>query len=292
MPTSKKRVPNTGSNKLFAVVICILAAVAVAGVLLFSFTRTQQGRMAVTDTLPVSRYEVLRFSPVNPYIVLRPTADGRYIDLISRNLVGVRRINLTFTYNAKGVDQGVVERIDLEKGATSSAKRIYLGSCSESTGIRRCYDHIGVSQGTVSAVLDKMQDEQNQEVRVEFRLLDLKKEEGNLASLDENVRVTITKGVVPARIIAAPLTGLPSPIPDATVIGQPYAVLAATDVALAGTVSFRLPPTVKTQSVTLFQWDETRSSWKPLPSTLADGVVSATIDRLGIYAATTTTPSP
>lgn len=55
----------------------------------------------------------------------------------------------------------------------------------------RCYDHRDVTQGTVSAVLDKMQDERNREIKEEFKLLDAKKEDGKLISLDKNVEIMV-----------------------------------------------------------------------------------------------------
>lgn len=271
-----------------AIIIFITAALAVSLTLLLSKREVLTKSSSKNSEQPVmeQRYEPVRFDISNPFIILKPSEDARNIDLTANNLSGIKRINVTFTYNSKGVEQGVVERIDLEKEASQTAKRIYLGSCSESTGIRRCYDHTDVTNGAVSAVLDKMQDERNQEIKSDFKLMELKKEEGKLTSLDSNVQVTVTKGLQAMYVIAAALTGLPQEIPGASVIGQPYAFLPAKDISLTeAQVKFRLPPTSDSQGAVIYTWDFGLKKWKALPTTAEGNNLSANTKTLGIFTA-------
>src|SRR3989344_1488533 len=110
------------------------------------------GKEAVEVEEDHARYEMVSFAPENPFVTLTPTNDGRNITVSAENFGFVESVDVELTYFSGNVQQGVFDRIELkdEKGE----KQIYLGSCSESTGVRRCYDHKNVEKGAVNATYD------------------------------------------------------------------------------------------------------------------------------------------
>lgn len=288
MPTSKKNLPKTVPLVVIIGALVLLLALFGIAVVLRSSTTKERSIKPEAREVVEERYEQVRFAQDAPYLLIRPTLDMRNIELTIARINDVKQLNLTFAYTSKGVEQGVVERIDMQEGATSAAKRIYLGSCSESTGIRRCYDHTNVSQGFVSAVFDKRRDERNQEIKQEFKVTALAQGQTTISSLDENVTITLKKSMSTNPVIVASLTGLPLPIEGHHVLGQPYSFLAAKEVNLSGSIEFSLPPAVRAHKALLFSWNDRKKLWEPLTTTQDGTTLKAHVTSLTIFAAAVT----
>ncbi|MDP3724039.1 MAG: hypothetical protein Q8R11_00215 [bacterium] len=227
-----------------------------------------------------SRYNLVQFSPENPYVTLTPTQDARNINVETSQFGYLDSVEVEMTYFSKTVQQGVFDRIDLKNGV--GEKQIFLGSCSESTGVRRCYFHEGVEKGVVNATYDDGE-EKKKRISSEFHLQELTKANGEFESTDGKASVTVEPTLGILSVITLPVTGLPGVLPDGkTVEGTPYAFLPSREVQVRGIV--RLDAGSDASSVTIYRWDAAKASWEALETTVNGFIVTSPTTELGLFA--------
>lgn len=253
---NKKVLAGIAVGLLVLVLIGAFAWRAIAG--LFSGDTTDDGA-------PKKRVvEQVNVTPVaeRPYLQLSPTADGRNVIVLIKELKKpAESVEYLLEYETGSLLQGVQGEISL---ATVPAQtQQLLGSCSAGG---KCSYHENVSGGKIETTFRGPEDFK---LRQEWRYIDNKAKETSFSSRDGKFQVGSDALATQRYAIVLNSPGYPG-TPTDTVVSDPYALAVSSTLEGEGTVSIRA---MEAGNLTIQGWDGAR--WTSFETTSEDKLATA-----------------
>jgi len=211
-----------------------------------------------------------------PFVQLIPSADGHWVDLEVKNIKsGTKSVDYELIYFAgeegNKIERGVAGTVDL-KGENNLVRKILFGSESCTTGKCKYKFDENISEGMLTLKLKG--DFGIEKYESSFRLQKgLEGKEGINAGdgIFNFVSDNLSKN---AYYLTISTFGLPAKI-EGNASVSPYGIFPS--VAAKGTVSFK----TANQSNKILFWDN--GKWQELTSSFADGWLSASVSKTGIF---------
>lgn len=223
----------------------------------------------------------LFFDEEGPYAQLVPRRDGNAIHLIIKRTASYDAISYELSYNAEGVDRGVVGNVDTSKKKGEYEQEILFGTCSKNV----CKYDKGVENGTLTLKIKK-----GKRVLKMITTWHLQKVAVSLGVITSGDGHFIYKADTKEALYAVgftivnDLTGVPKLPSNNKVFGKVYSLNTQITRKLpAGVVSINLaekPP----QNAKIVRFDETKGQWEFLETKVEGSKLESLTNGAGIFA--------
>lgn len=264
------------TNLLLIGIILLIITGALFGFKKFTNKNTAETAEQETD---------LTFEADGPYALLIPRKDGNALILNLKRTASYEAISYELSYNAEGVDRGVVGSINTDKKKGEYEQEILFGTCSRNV----CKYDKGVENGTL--ILHISKGKKKFKMVTLWHIQKLTLATGRLISGDSHFMYIITSSKddleTTGYAVINDLTGVPKLPSDKKVLGKVYALNIPVAKNLSkGEVKIELVgnPPIETK---IAYFAERANEWKLLDSKVGGSKVSALAEGAGIFAVLT-----
>lgn len=271
-------------KKFLPLIILVVVIAVIGGVFFFLNTKKAAAPAAPVRTPNPEPVNLIDLKD-RPYVTLGPKVGSRHplgqeLTMVLHSVtLGSKSVEYELEYQSGSLLQGAFGTIDLTTSQPPTTKDMLLGSCS--TG-GKCAYNPNVEGGTLT--LHYKGGQQDFAVRGEWSLGKMTDRQGQFSSRDGKFQVDIGKtGLSTTTVVTVFQTlGLPAPV-KGDVLAGPYGVFT-NDQKPKGKVQLTLRLSQDVTTATLLGW--TGTSWKEYKSTVANKTLTATVDSLTTFVAT------
>jgi hypothetical protein len=232
----------------------------------------------ITPTPENNEGKVLEFGVSNPLVMLYPRADGHAVNLEISKLTGITTVSYEMIYQTKTQQEGTLGTpIDLKPGETSLERELLFGTCSKNV----CRYHEGVESGSLTVRFTKAGGIAD-EWRTDFKLQ--APTEKKLTSPDKNFIIELTNPLS-LFTITTPVSSLPSPIENKTIVGKPSAVFPSSPYK-SKNIKLTIQVENPDSTMKVYGWDNDKAEWIEYQGEVdaENKTITAKVDRLTIFA--------
>lgn len=253
-------------NNLIVGIVVLVVILGLGGVFAWKNLAGMFSKNTTTDTTKKKTVvEQANVIPVaeRPYLQLSPTADGRKLTVLVKELKKpADTMDYLLEYETGSLLQGVQGEISLGKIPAQTEQ--LLGSCSAGG---KCTYHENVSGGKIETTYFGAE---NYKLRQEWRFITNTAKEKTFGSRDGKFQVTSGDLAKQKYMVILNSPGYPK-TPSGTVVSDPYAFAASQ--TLSGTADVSIRVSEASDGLTIQGWDG--STWQTFESTISDSIVTA-----------------